>query len=322
MILDYFTLGLVVIVEILIITQIFTFTRDNVEDKFVNNVVIHSFELFTLLIAILLVMYQSVRKITDSATLTFLMVITTLLICVVWGVVRISWLRTNYKINMGISKPEEKVVFKDNFRKEHKTQENKNPEPTRPEAVPKERSNKDFVVFSKYDDKTAANNFSFEDLYPEYDDKLIELDIKAGSKDYSAYNGYPDGHICNGCGCMKRDDGYVYCGKFIPGMGAIGCSPRWNCLNCKKCKQGRNTKVDYTCDNCKCHKTDAGYICGKQDRKDGYIHKCRSSCKKCDECYGADSGDLFDDVGLTTVKPYSSLDKVKVNNVSTIFNDL
>jgi hypothetical protein len=319
MILDYLTLGLVVIVEIIIITQIFTFTRNNVEDKLVNNVVIHSFELVTLLVAVLLVMYQSVRKITDSATLTFLMVLTALLICVIWGVVRISWLRTNYKINMGISKPDEKVVFNDSFRDEHNT---KNSEPTRPEAVPKERSNKDFVVFSKYADKTKANNFSFEDLYPDYDGKSVELDIKAGSKDYSAYNGYPEGHICNGCGCMKREDGYVYCGKFIPGMGAIGCSPRWECLNCKKCKQGRNTKVDYTCDNCKCHKTDAGYICGKQDRTNGYIHKCRSSCKKCDECYGADSGNLLDDIGMTTVKPYSSLDKVKVNNASTILNNL
>ena len=319
MILDYLTLGLVVIVEILIITHIFTFTRNNVEDTLVNNIVIHSFELITLLIAILLVMYQSVRKITDSATLTFLMVFTSLLICVIWGIVRISWLRTNYKINMGISKPEDKVVFDDSFK-----QNNVHipPEPTKPEAVPKDRSNKDFVVFSKYADKTKANNFSFEELYPDYDGKSVSLDVKAGPKDYSAYNGYPEGHICNGCSCMKRDDGYVYCGKFIPGMGAIGCSPRWDCLNCKKCKQGHNTKVDYTCDNCKCHKTDAGYICGKQDRKDGYIHKCKSSCEKCDECYGADSGNLLDDVGMTTVKPYSSLDNVKVNNASNLLNGL
>ena len=319
MILDYLTLGLVVIIEIIIITQIFTFTRNNVEDKLDNNVVIHSFEVVTLLVAILLVMYQSLRKITDSATLTFLMVLTAILICVIWGIVRIRWLRTNYKINMGISKPEEKVVFKDNFKEDNT---DNSPKSTKPEAVPKERSDKDFVVFSKYADKTKANNFSFEALYPNYDGKSVELDITKGSKDYSAYNGYPEGHICSGCGCMKREDGYVFCGKFIPGMGTIGCSPRWNCLNCKKCKQGRNTNVDYTCDNCKCHKTDQGYICGKQDRKDGYIHKCRSSCKKCDECYGADSGNLLDDAGMTTVKPYSSLYKVKVDNASSILNTL
>tara|TARA_B110001469_G_C9632405_1_gene316521 strand:- start:49 stop:1005 length:957 start_codon:yes stop_codon:yes gene_type:complete len=318
MILDYLTLGLVVIIEIIIITQIFTFTRNNVEDKLVNNIVIHSFELVTLLVAILLVMYQSIRKSSDSATLTFLMIFTAILICVIWGVVRIRWLRTNYKINMGVSKPEEKVVFKDSFREDNNSKSDKK----KPEAVPKERSDKDFVVFSKYADKTKANNFSFEALYPDYDGKSVELDITKGSKDYSAYNGYPEGHICSGCSCMKREDGYVFCGKFIPGMGTIGCSPRWDCLNCKKCKQGRNTTVDYTCDNCKCHKTDQGYICGKQDRKDGYIHKCRSSCEKCDECYGADSGNLLDDAGMTTVKPYSSLDKVKVDNASSILNNL
>ena len=36
---------------------------------------------------------------------------------------------------------------------------------------------------------------------------------------------------------FNREDGYTFCGKQIPGMGVIGCSSRWNCRNCKKCKR-------------------------------------------------------------------------------------
>ena len=188
------------------------------------------------------------------------------------------------------------------------------------------------VILSKYISRNERNNFSFEDLFPDYDKLSENLSLqKNGPRDYSAYNGYPEGHICKGCRCLKREDGYKFCGKFIPGMGTIGCSERWGCLNCRECPEGRNNTNNnnnnnnndnaYTCENCKCHRTDAGYICGKVDRTNGYVHKCKSSCEKCDKCYGADSDDLMGDRGMVTVDPYTSLNHVILPDLeSTIHN--
>lgn len=74
----------------------------------------------------------------------------------------------------------------------------------------------------------------------------------------------------------------------------------------------------YTCDNCKCHKTDAGTLCGKKDRLTGDFHKCKSDCKQCDGCYGADSDDLIGDAGFKTVEPESNLSNVIINSVNKL----
>ena len=58
------------------------------------------------------------------------------------------------------------------------------------------------------------------------------------------YNGYPEDHMCYGCGCLKRDNGYRFCGKKLPGMGTIGCSDRWECRNCKNCESGNNNNFN------------------------------------------------------------------------------
>ena len=39
---------------------------------------------------------------------------------------------------------------------------------------------------------------------------------------------------------MKRNNGYVFCGKFVPGMGAVGCDKEWKCMQCGSCLEGRN----------------------------------------------------------------------------------
>ena len=236
MIPDYLTLGLVVIINIVLIIQIFTFTRDNTKDTLQNRVIINTSEVLVLLATVILVIYQSIRKVSDVFSLWFIIGLSSLLVICVWSMVRFNWLRTLLGLEIGISEPENRVVFGDNSDDDESdevitlTESQKSDGP-----ASKPRSDKDFVVFSKYIDKTKANNFSFEELYPDYNSMSLEEQIKVASSDYSAYNGYPDGHICKGCECLKHDDGYEFCGKFIPGMGTIGCSCRWGCLNCKKC---------------------------------------------------------------------------------------
>ena len=227
MIPEYLILGLVVIINIVIIIQIFTFTRDNTKDSLQNRVIINTSEVLVLLATVIMVIYQSIRNVSDIFSLWFIIGLSSLLVICVWSMVRFNWLRTLLGLEIGISEPENRVVFGDDSDNKN---ENKSTEPSS-----KKRSNKDFVVFSKYIDKTKANNFSFEELYPDYNSMKSEKKIKMLSSDYSAYNGYPDGHICKGCKCIKDDNGYEFCGKFIPGMGTIGCSCRWKCLNCKKC---------------------------------------------------------------------------------------
>ena len=325
MIVTYGVLGLAVFIEVILIISIFSFTTNNVEDTLQNKIIINSSELIVLLAASILSIYQTIKNFTDPMVMGFLILFTSVIIIIIWAFLRIEWLRKAVGLNIGISRPNNRVVFNNHRASNNNNNNNNNNDNNntqRVETQPKQRSDKNEVVLSKYIDRDMENNFSFHDLYPSYNDKSSELRVKGGSTDYSAYNGYPEEHICHGCGCMKREDGYTYCGKFIPGMGAIGCSDRWGCLNCRKCKKGRNNKnnknkKDYSCDNCKCHNTDAGYICGKIDRTKGYVHKCNSSCEKCDECYGADSGNFSNDLGMITVKQTSSLNDVKqYDNIS------
>ena len=71
----------------------------------------------------------------------------------------------------------------------------------------------------------------------------------------------------------------------------------------------------YTCDDCKCHNTKGGKICGKKSKVDGYIYRCKKSCSKCDKCKGP--SDVSND-DLVTVKPSSNLNKVIINNINKI----
>ena len=174
---------------------------------------------------------------------------------------------------------------------------------------PRNNSNDD-KIFSKYitDDES---NFSFEDLYPNYKDSNLiveEEDDSSKLKDYSQYNGYAREHICYNCKCLKKEDGSIYCGKNVPGLGMVGCSPNWKCNNCKACQKQKynnknnnnnnnfvkkvsnntNNKV-YECRNCKCYSTMTGNMCGKRGRVSGNIIRCKSHCENCAQCDGSNS---------------------------------
>lgn len=328
---DYIILGFVIIVEIFLLISIFNFVHANTENNLKNRVIINISEIISLLIVTTIVMYFSLLKIVRQPVLGFLLGLTILLIIAVWSIFRIDIIKKFFNIETGMESNNNDAI--DVVIPQEKSQ-NKNVVITQSATKlesrePKDRSEKNFVVFSKYIDKSKENNFSFNNLYPNYGDMADAHNIGLQSKDYSAYNGYPEDHICFGCGCLRREDGYKFCGKFIPGMGTIGCSPRWGCLNCRGCEEGTNTipnngstspasKDDYSCLNCKCHDTDAGYICGKVDRTNGYVHKCKSSCPKCDRCYGTDGTGRRG--GFITVDPNTSLNNVKIESENRILD--
>ena len=329
MILDFIALIFIVLVNVALITSIFNFTRANVEDTSNNTLVIDISELVVLLVVLLLCFQKILYNLMDGASHLFIMILAFILIVLFWSISRVPMVRNALGIKEGVDYPDlnEKVVNKlnDNENVNVNVNEDVN-EDVNEEQTIKECNvalpGKDEVVYSKYINRGKRNDFKFEELLPDYNKQSLEHALtKQGPKDYSAYNGYPDDHVCNGCGCVKREDGYKFCGKFVRGMGMIGCSERWGCLNCKKCESGGdNSNKDYSCNNCKCHQTDAGYICGKVDRTNGYVHKCKSDCPSCDKCYGADSDDLLGDAGLITVNPSTSLNKVVVYDLKK--NDL
>lgn len=318
MITDFIALIFIVLVNIVLITSIFNFTRDNVENSSRNAIIIDVFELLVLLVVILLCIQQILYNVLDGASNLFISILSVVFIILFWSISRVPMVRNALGIKVGVDYPEinNRIVDNlDNDRVNENASENSNKnenENENTESCGISKPNANNVAFSKYIHKGKRNDFKFEELLPDYDKQALDFALtKETAKDYSAYNGYPDDHICSGCGCVKREDGYKFCGKFIRGMGMIGCSERWGCLNCKNCKNGNgNSNKDYTCDNCKCHETDAGYICGKIDRTNGYVHKCKSECPSCDRCYGADSDDLLGDAGMITADPSTSLNKV------------
>ena len=317
MIIDFIALIFIVLVNVILITSIFNFTRNNVENTSRNTIIIDIFELLVLLVVIILCFQQILYNILDGASNMFISILSVVFIILFWSISRVPMVRNALGIKVGVDYPDidNRIVNNLDMNRENR-QNNENESDntstnTNTSTCGISKPDANNVAFSKYVQKGDRNDFRFEKLLPDYDKQSLEFALKKETKDYSAYNGYPDDHICSGCGCVRREDGYKFCGKFIRGMGMIGCSERWGCLNCKNCKNGKGiSKKDYTCDNCKCHDTDAGYICGKIDRTNGYVHKCKSECPSCDRCYGADSDDLLGDAGMITADPSTSLNKV------------
>ena len=182
--------------------------------------------------------------------------------------------------------------------------------------------NNSYKLFSKYIKRANNNNnYSFEKLYNNNNSKLRTLQVNKnsnniGEKDYSAYNGYNSDHICHGCECLQRENGYIFCGKFIPGMGAVGCSKKWKCRNCKKCDGNESlfSKPIIDCNNCECHKTNMGKVCGVKDNITNKITKCDNQCISCNTCQGK----VESEKNNITIEPSSNLNNVIINNISKI----
>jgi hypothetical protein len=187
-------------------------------------------------------------------------------------------------------------------------------------------------IFSKYIDKINSN-FSFEYIYPNYNSSNSE-EKTSTLKDYSAYNGYAKDDICYNCSCLKKSDGNIFCGKELPGLGIIGCSKNWKCHNCKKCQKwdGNNDNMTkmvsdntsskrYECKNCRCHKTDAGILCGKKTNLTGDIIKCNDMCERCSLCKKAPANSNSDNNSkYKTIYPDIPIDvdKIIINNISKV----
>ena len=316
MIMELLIIGLLIVAESSLIIVLFDSIRNvalkkksskiMVEDpEFGKKITLDISEIILLITLNVLIMYYIAKELMSETVMVGLIILVLVILVTIWSLLRFQWARGIFEyhgieVNLSPTYP----PIKNNYT-------------TRKVEAPK-KTNK--IKFSRYHGKNNRINYAFDSLHPDYNSlNKNSRDIDT-TKDYSAYNGYPKDHICHGCGCMRRENGYVFCGKMVPGMGAVGCSERWGCLNCKSCKQGkntRNTKKDYTCDNCKCHKTITGTICGKKDRTNGYVHKCNSECDKCDKCYGADSDDYFNDRGAITVDPISNLKNVIINNINS-----
>ena len=291
-----FVIGLVIFVQLYIIDYIFNIiplqNDNNYEFK---KTVMHLSEIILMVIMASFVLYMTITELEEREKV-FSIILVNVIIILTWAVRNISWARDIFgAIDLDYG--------------------------TFPVNVPKEtqyvNDEPDNVIFSKFIKKPSEMlNYSFSKLYNRHT-KVPKDTKKVGEseKDYSMYNGYPEDHICYGCGCLKRDNGYKFCGKFLPGMGTIGCSSRWECRNCKNCESGNNNNFNkkYDCENCKCHQTKGGVICGTISKMTGVIQKCNSSCAKCDMCYGANTNSLNNNAGYKTVEPSSNLKNVIVN---------
>jgi len=188
------------------------------------------------------------------------------------------------------------------------------------------------TIFSKYINKNNTD-FSFSNLYPDYNNKVIEDEGEAEEekKDYSAFNGYAKDNICYGCSCVKDESGDIFCAKSIPGFGVVGCSENWECQSCKPCQtwddeEGVEEEVEisntaekkqYECKNCRCHETRAGRMCGKRGRIDGEFVKCRSDCVNCSGCKDIELNAANNDNFITYYPTKKiNIDNVIINNIS------
>lgn len=289
-------LGLVICAQLFIINYLFNIIplKENDNNYEFKKIVIDLSEIIVMISMASIVIYMKVNEIPEHQKI-FLIIFINLIIILSWGVKNVTWVRD---LLGDIDLKYANLRFKS--------------EPNETTSVNDEPDN---VIFSKYIKKPSEMlNYSFSKLYNRHNNIPKETEKVKGAKDYSMYNGYPEDHICYGCGCLKRDDGYKFCGKELPGMGVIGCSSRWECRNCKNCESQNNSQFNkkYGCDKCKCHKTNAGLICGTKSKLTGYIQKCNSSCAECDVCYGDGSGSNSN-VGYKTVEPSSNLKNVIIN---------
>jgi hypothetical protein len=295
---QFFVLGLLILINLYIIIYLFDYIQTEFDKRKLNrpykvNLLLKVCEILVIMVSIYFVTQTYLHKFLKNDTIDYITIFLILFVLFIWVFINyinpIMKVEYGYSINNSNSK-DYNLVYKNydksnNYNNSTKSKLNNN-------------------IFSKYVGSKHNNDYAFDNLYPNNIDNQINGISKAKSvkdKDpnYSAYNGYPPEHICHKCECLKKDDGSIFCGKKVPGMGTIGCSEKWECRNCKncpncepndnKCKKKYKATPDfkkgekYECQNCKCYKTMAGNICGQRDM-DGYIQKCRNICDSCSVC--------------------------------------
>ena len=318
MIENFFILGFLLIAQIYIVLYL---TKKYTEKTMISKI--------SELLAIVFIIYATTmlylkNKVSENALIRITISIT-ILVVLFWVYINVyepAYLPTERVLN-------EKSVFSEKLGPRNNTNDDK--------------------IFSRYITKDESN-FSFEDLYPNYKDSNLVVkeeeeennSSSTGLKDYSQFNGYDQDHICYNCKCLKKEDGSIYCGKNVPGLGMIGCSPNWKCRNCKGCQKQKynnknnnnnnfvkkvsnntNNKV-YECRNCKCYSTMTGNMCGKRGRVSGNIIRCKSHCENCSQCEGSNSytgnnsSNNLEETEYQVVQPNEELnyDNIIINNIS------
>ena len=314
----YLSLICALIIQLIVVDSIFSSVAFKKDENFeMNNHIVNLIELVLMLSISGLTCYYFLNKVFDDLTLTFIILLISALIFFRWLV---------YKTNV-LAQYIGKVTY-------DYTEEELNDEDNENEEVEPTKSLLTGPAFSRYHNKNNRD-FSFESSYPDYNKIKPSMkkaeDTGSGLPDYSMYNGYDPSHICYKCSCITRENGYTFCGKEIPGMGTIGCSNRWGCRSCKKCEEPSNTApvnntTEYDCKSCKCLNTNAGKICGRVSRADGFVKKCSSECAKCDGCYGKSDSNISSNSNnekYITIDANSNLDKVIINNIkNSDLNDI
>ena len=350
MIKKYLSLAIALFIQIILVTMIFRNIKlDSSNENYeTNKNLINVLELLILLAVNCAIIYHVLKSDLDRLSLYFILGISSLVILLYWFVYKTDLL-ANYITKVDYDMPDQRLNNSNNSNSNYSNNvSNSFPKPTRPPF--------EGVAFSKYHDKDTDRDFSFENAYPNYNNIEPSLESKNDNNnnnntnnantgpDYSMYNGYDPSNICYQCKCIEEEDGDKFCAKEIPGMGRIGCSERWECLNCKDCQswdddrfkqtEQNNTDKRYTCQDCKCLDTTAGKICGRVSRADGFVQKCSSDCSRCDKCYGTKSkrnnnsnsnsnSNSKKSNSYITIDPSSNLSRVIVNNIkNTDLNEI
>ena len=347
MIKKYFSLVVALFLQMFLINTVFGQVKFDEEHETyeTNKMIANVLELFLMLVVNLAIIYYVLKNDIDRLSLYFIIILSSFIILLFWIVYKTDYLanhisRVSYEMN-NVSNNSNNTS-NNNLNNNSNNISNNISNNNNTNVVTKKAF--EGVAFSKYHNKDTNRDFTFEDSYPNYNEIEPSLENTNNSNsnsnnndnsvpDYSMYNGYDENHICFNCKCLEEDDGSKFCAKDIPGIGRIGCSERWECLNCKDCQtwdderfaqsESNDADLRYTCQDCKCLNTDAGVVCGKVSRADGYVQKCSSECKKCDKCYGRvsnnsnnnNSNNNSNTNGYVSVEPSSSLNKVIVNNL-------
>ena len=154
MILDFIALIFIVLVNVVLITSIFNFTRANVDDTSNNAIAIDISELVVLLVVLLLCIYKILYKLMDGASHLFIMILAFVLIVLFWSISRVPMVRNALGIKEGVDYPDLNDTVADKLNNNRVEEE---PEENEPPATAKECGiklpDKNEIDFGKYEGK-------------------------------------------------------------------------------------------------------------------------------------------------------------------------